>query len=99
VHFLKFPFDLVKLAVGLFGPPEDFPSLSPVQGSVETMVDIDRFHQGNVEYSVTAITAIDLAANTVLVGFLHGIKDLVHLGHEVLIFGKGFWEVKHYRSP
>jgi hypothetical protein len=54
------------------------------------IVHVDRFDKSEIKHSITAVTAINLTTNTILVGLLHGFKNLVRLSNEGFIFFKGF---------
>jgi hypothetical protein len=93
VHSLKLLFELIILAIGLFGTPDDRASLLSGKGPVEMIIDIDRFDKGQIKHGITAVAAMDFAANAVLFRLLHSIENLVNLRDQSLVSPEGFRKI------
>jgi hypothetical protein len=58
------------------------------------VVDIDRFNERDVKHGVTTIRTANFTANTIAVGLLHGLENLVHLQDQGFIFLKRFRKIQ-----
>ena len=88
VHFFKLLFNLIIFAISLFGPTNNRPSFLPAERFIEMIVNIDRFDECEIKHGVTAVAAMDLTTNAILVLVLHRLEDLVNLRNQGLVFLK-----------